>query len=134
MRSHRFQAILALAALFACALVAVGCGDDDDSTTSSAATTTTTTAGESAEQSIDAAVQSCSDEAQQLGGAAGTALSSACTSVGSSAKQALSEGGEQAKKALAQAESSCKSSASQLPSSQAQDALTKLCNAISAAE
>ena len=124
----RFHAVAALTALFVCALIAAGCGDDDDETT------TTTSAGESAQQSVDAAVKSCSDEAQQLGGAAGTALGSACTSVGNTAKQALSSGGEQAQQALSKAESSCKSAVGQLPSGQAQDALSKLCDAIASAE
>jgi hypothetical protein len=127
MRGHRSQIIGGLLTLFACALVAAGCGDDDD-------TTTTTSAEGGAESTIDAAVHSCSDEAQQLGGAAGTALGSACTSVGNAAKQALSSGGADVKQALSQAESSCKSAVGQLPSGQAQDALSKLCDAISSAE
>ena len=65
MGGHRFYAIAALTALFVCALIAAGCGDDDDETT------TTTSAGENAQQTVDAAVTSCTDEAQQLGGAAG---------------------------------------------------------------
>jgi len=124
---HRFSAITALTALFVCALIAAGCGDDDE-------TTTTTSAGESAQQSIDAAVQSCSDQAQQLGGSAGTAVETACTSVGETAKQALSAGGEQVQQALSQAESSCKSAVGQLPSGQAQDALSNLCDAIASTE
>ncbi len=127
MRGHRFHAIAGLTALFVCALIAAGCGDDDE-------TTTTTSAGGSAQQTVDTAVKSCSDEADQLGGAAGTALKSACTSVGNTAEQALSSGGEQVKQALSQAESSCKSAVGQLPSGQAQDALSKLCNAIASAE
>ena len=63
-----------------------------------------------------------------------TALASACTSVGSAAKQALSSGSEDVKQALSQAESSCKSAVSQLPSGQAQDALSKLCDSIASAE
>ena len=54
-------------ALFVCALIAAGCGGDDDETT------TTTSAGTAAKQKVDAAVTSCSDEAQQLGGTEGTA-------------------------------------------------------------
>ena len=50
------------------------------------------------------------------------------------AKQAISEGGENAQQALAEAEKTCKSSVSQLPAGQAQAALTRLCDAISAAE
>ena len=126
MQGHRSPLVAALT-LFVCALIAAGCGDDDDETT------TTTSAGDAAEEKIDAAVKSCSDEAQQLGGAAGTALGSACTSVGNTAKQALSSAGSDVKKALSQAESSCKSAVGNLPSGQAQDALSKLCDAISSA-
>jgi hypothetical protein len=128
MRRHHFHAIAALMALSVCALIAAGCGGDDDETT------TTTSPEASAEQRVDAAVKSCSDEAQQLGGTAGTALEGACTSVGDTAKQALSTGGEDVKQALSKAERSCKSAVGQLPSGQAQDALTKLCNAIASAE
>ena len=84
MRRHHFHVIVALMALFVCALIAA-CGGDDDETT----TTTSPEAG--AKQRVDAAVKSCSDEAQQLGGAAGTALESACTLVGDTANQALSK-------------------------------------------
>ena len=128
MPRHRFHAIAALMALFVCALIAAGCGGDDDETT------TTTSPEASAEQRVDAAVKSCSDEAQQLGGAAGTALGSACTSVGTSVKQALSSGGENVKQALSSAASSCRSAVQQLPSGQAQDALTKLCDSVASAE
>ncbi len=127
MRGHRWHGTAGLTALFVCALIAAGCGDDDE-------TTTTTSGGGSAEQNIDAAVKSCNDEAQQLGGAAGTALGSACTSVGNTAKQALSSGSSDVRQALSQAESSCKSAVSTLPSGQAQDSLSKLCDAISSAE
>ena len=120
MRGHRSYAAAALTALFACALIAAGCGDDEE-------TTTTTSVGENAQQTVDAAVTSCTDEANQLGGAAGTALEGACTAVGGEAKQAISEGGENVEQALAKAESSCKSSVGQLPAGQAQDALSKLC-------
>jgi hypothetical protein len=126
MRGHRFRAIAALTALFVCALIAAGCGDDEE-------TTTTTSPGESAQQSVDAAVTSCTDEAQQLGGAAGTALEGACTAVGTEANQAISAGGENVQQALSKAERSCKSAVGQLPSGQAQDALSNLCNAISSA-
>jgi len=129
MQRHRWQVIAGLT-LCVCALIAAGCGDDDETTSS----TTTSGSSSDAEQSIDAAVKSCSDEAEKLGGTAGTALSSACTSVGSAAKQAASEGGSKAEAALAKAESTCKSAVSDLPSGQAQDALSKLCDAISSAE
>jgi hypothetical protein len=126
MRGHRFHAAAALTALIACALIAAGCGDDDE--------TTTTTVGENAQQTVDTAVASCTDEANQLGGAAGTALEGACTAVGDEANQAISEGGENVEQALAKAEDTCKSSVNQLPAGQAQDALTQLCTAISSAE
>jgi hypothetical protein len=131
MRRPRFDVILGLTMLFACALIAAGCGGDDDD---DEATTTNTSATAAAEEKVDAAVQSCSDEAQQLGGTAGTALESACTSVGDTANETLSTGGGDVKQALSQAESSCKSAVAQLPSGQAQDELTKLCDAIASAE
>ena len=121
MRAHGFHAIATLTALFVCALVAAGCGDDE---------TTTTSAGENAQQTVGKAVDSCTAKAQQLGGVAGTALDGACTEVGTEANQALTEGGE----TLSDAEKTCTSSVSQLPAGQAQDALTQLCDAISAAE
>ena len=77
---------------------------------------------------------SCTDEAQQLGGAAGTALEGACTAVGTEANQAIDAGGENVEQALSNAEKSCKSAVNQLPSGQAQDALTQLCDAIASAE
>jgi hypothetical protein len=119
MRRDRLFEIAAIATLLVCALLIAGCGGDDDETT---ATT-----------KIDTAVQSCSDQAQQLGGAAGTALASACTSVGDTAKQALSTGGEQATQALSEAATSCESAVGQLPAGQAQDALSSLCDAIKSA-
>ena len=126
MREHHFHAGVGLIAVFACGLITVGCGDDES-------TSTSTSAGENATQSVDAAVKSCTDEAQQLGGVAGTALDGACTSVGAAANQALTTAGASAQQALAQAASSCKSSVGQLPKGQAQDALTQLCDAIEAA-
>ena len=132
MRRDRLFAIAAIATLLACALPIAGCGGDDDETTA-AATTTSTSSDASAQERIDTAVQSCSDQAQQLGGAAGTALASACTSVGNEAKQALSTGGEQVEQALSEAASSCESTVGQLPEGQAQDALSSLCEAIKSA-
>ena len=126
MRSRRL-AIVGIAALCACALIAAGCGDDE--TTSS----TSTSAGDGAKQTVDAAVKSCSDEAQQLGGVAGTALAGACSSVGTAANQALSAAGANAQQALSQAASSCRSAVGQLPNGQAQDALKQLCDAIAGA-
>jgi hypothetical protein len=125
----RLFAIAAIATLLVCALLIAGCGGDDETTT----TTTSTSPGASAQANIDTAVQSCSDQAQQLGGAAGTALASACTSVGNEAKQAVSTGGEQAQQALTQAASSCESAVGQLPAGQAQNALSSLCDAIKSA-
>ena len=128
MRGHRWHAIAGLTALFVCALIAAGCGDDDD-------TTTATSGGGNAEQNIDAAVKSCNDEAQQLEGAAGTALGSACTTVGNAAKQALSSGSsEEVDQALLETESACNDEVGTLPSSQAQNSLSKLCDAISNAQ
>ena len=111
-----------------CALLAGGCGDDDDDAA------TTTSAAANAEQTVESAVQSCTDQAQQLGGSAGTALTAACTTVGDTTKKALSSGSENVKQALSQAESSCKSAVGQLPSGEAQSALSKLCSSIASAE
>jgi hypothetical protein len=129
MRRERLFAIAAIATLLVCALSIAGCGDDDDEAT----TTTSTSSVASAQTNIDSAVQSCSDQAQQLGGAAGTALESTCTSVGDKAKEALSTGGEQVEQALSQAASSCESAVGQLPAGEAQDALSNLCDAIKSA-
>ena len=101
MRRHRFHLAIGLIALFAGALIAAGCGGDDSTSTSTSLTSTSV--GENATQSVDAAVKSCTDEAQQLGGVAGTALDGACTSVGTAATQAVAAGGDQAQQALAQA-------------------------------
>ena len=125
MKQHRSLAIAGVVGILVCLLLAAGCGDDDE--------TTTTTGGSSAEQSVDSAVSSCTDSAQQLGGAVGTALDAACKSVGDTAKQAASEGGEKAQQALSSAAKSCRSAVGSLPSGQAQDALSKLCDAISSA-
>ena len=132
MRGARFLATAVIATLLVGALAMAGCGDDDDGTTTTTTSTSTSSAA-SAEKKIDTAVQSCSDQAQQLGGAAGTALASACTSVGDTTKQALSTGGEQVTQALSQAARSCESAVGQLPSGQAQDALSSLCDAIKSA-
>ena len=131
MRGHRLYAIAGLAALFACALIAAGCGDDDSTSASTEATTSTSDG--SASEKVDAAVKSCSDTAGQIQPeAAGSALAAACTTVGDNAKQALSEGGDQVDQALAQVASSCKSSVGQLPDGDAQSALSDLCDAIAA--
>ena len=84
-------------------------------------------------QSVETAVASCNDEAQQLGGVAGPALEGACTSVGKAATQAIDAGGENAEQALSQAAKSCRSAVGELPAGQAQDALSQLCTAIAGA-
>ena len=127
MRGDRLVALAVIATLLVSGLAVAGCGDDDETTS------TTTSSDASAQQKIDAAVKSCSDQAQQLGGSAGTALASACTSVGDTSKQALSSGGEQVDQALSQAAKSCESAVGQLPSGQAQAALSSLCDAIKSA-
>lgn len=127
MRGLRISGILAVVA---CALLAAGCGDDDDSSTS----TSTSSSASSAEQSVDSAVKSCTDQAKQIGGSAGTALEASCTSIGDTAKKALSSGSESAQKALSSAASSCKSAVGQLPQGDAQKALSSLCDALASAE
>jgi hypothetical protein len=117
----------ALVALITCALLAAGCGGGSDTTNE------TTSVGANAQQKIDSAVNSCTQEAQQVGGSAGSSLEGACQLVGASAKQAVQSGGAKAKQALSQAADSCRSAVSQLPSNQAQDALKQLCDAIDAA-
>ena len=97
MRGRRLV-VVGLAALFACALIAAGCGDDETTTS----TSTSTSAEESSKQTVDAAVKSCSDTAQQLGGVAGTALGGACTSVGTAANQALSTAGDERRRGALQ--------------------------------
>jgi hypothetical protein len=128
MRRHHFSTIVALAAVSVVAFTAVGCGDDDTT-----AASTTTSIGEDATQSVNAAVASCNDEAQQLGGVAGTALQGACTAVGDTATQAISAGGENVAQALSQAAETCRKSVADLPAGQAQNALSQLCDAVDAA-
>jgi hypothetical protein len=113
-------------ALAACGLIAVGCGDDSSTSTTSSSTDA------SAPDKIDAAVDSCVSKAQDLGGAAGSTLSTACTSIGETVKQALSAGGDQVDAALAQASKNCDTVISQLPEGDAQDALSEMCDAIGA--
>ena len=127
MPRDRLFAIAAM--LLVCALPIAGCGGDDDETT----TPTSTSAVASANKKIDTAVQSCSDQAQQLADIEGNALASACTKAGDKAKLALSTGGEQVEQALSQAASECESAVGQLPAGQAQDALSSLCEAIKSA-
>ena len=126
MKSMRGHRPYATAALVVCALLAAGCGDNNE-------TTSTTSAVKSEQQSVDAAIKSCNDEAKQLGGAAGTALASACTSVGNTATQVFNAGGEDVDQALSDAAGSCKNQVGQLPSGQAQNALSNLCDAMATA-
>lgn len=128
MQKHRWYARAGLTALFVCALVAAGCGGGNDTTT-----TTSTGANPNAQQRVDAAIKSCNDQAQQLGGSAGTALDNACTFVGAGAKQALASGSENVKQALSKLAKNCRSAVGQLPKGQAQDAFSKLCDAIASA-
>ena len=132
MRRTRLFSIAGLAALAACALIAAGCGDDDDDSTSSTASTSTS-AEAGAEQKIDSAVQSCTDAASGLSEAGAAGLTAACTTAGANAKQALSSGSADAKQALSDAATSCKSKVAALPAGQAQDELTKVCDAIAGA-
>jgi hypothetical protein len=104
-----------------------GCGGDNGSKT----TTTSPTA--SAQQKVDSAISSCSNEAQQIGGTAGTALDGVCTSVGNAAKQTLASGGENVKQALSEAAKNCRSALDQVPSGRAQDAFSQFCDAIASA-
>ncbi len=129
MRGNRWYSAAGLIALCTGALIVVGCGGGGSDTTAA-----TTSPGANAQQRIDSAVQSCNQQASQLGGTAATTLQGACKLVGTSAKQALKQGGANLKQGLSQAASSCRSAVGQLPSKQAQDALSSLCDAIAAAE
>jgi hypothetical protein len=117
----------ALAVGLTLALGAVACGGDDDDATTPA------TSDQSAEQRIDSAVQACADSAQNLGGATGSALETACQQVGEGAKQDLSSAGADVRKALSEAAATCRKSANKLPSGDAQNALSSLCDAIKSA-
>jgi acetyl-CoA acetyltransferase len=125
--NDRSRAVVGLMALLACGLIAAGCGDDDE-------TTTTTPVADNAQQEVDSAVQSCVDQAGELGATAAAALEAACTTTGDTVNAALSSGGEDVQQALADAESSCKSAISDLPPGEAQDAFSALCDAIASAE
>jgi hypothetical protein len=120
---------VALAALLASGLLVTGCGGDDDDATTPA----TTTSDQSAEQRIDSAVQSCTDSAQNLGGATGSALQTACQQVGQAAKQDLSSAGADVRKTLSETAATCRKAVKRLPSGDAQDALSSLCDAIKSA-
>lgn len=128
MQKHRWYARAGLTALFVCALVAAGCGGGNDTTT-----TTSTGANPNAQQRVDAAIKSCNDQAHQLGGTAGTALARACTYVGTGTKQTLASGSENVKQVLTKLAKNCRSAVGQLPKGQAQDAFSKLCDAIASA-
>jgi hypothetical protein len=132
MRGKSRYAITALVAIMGFALIAAGCGGGDDTTAETTAETTSASAG--AQQRVDEAVQSCNQEAEQLGGTAAVTLQGACKLVGTSAQQALKQGGAKAQQALSQAASSCRTAVGQLPSTEAQDALKNVCDAIAGAE
>jgi hypothetical protein len=127
MRGHRLYLIAGLLALALCAVVAVGCGGGSD-------TTAETTPGANAQAKVDAAVQSCDQKAEQLGGSVATTLQGACKLVGTAADQALQQGGSAAKQGLSQAAANCRNAIGQVPSKQAKDALSSLCDAIGAAQ
>jgi hypothetical protein len=130
MRGHRLYETAGPAALVACALIAAGCGGGGDDST-----TTTTSVAASPQQTVDSAVNSCTKEAQQLGGAAGTSLDNACTYLGTGASQALSGENANVKQVLSNAVSRCRKAVGQLPSEgTAQAALSKLCDAIASAQ
>ncbi len=116
-----------VAALFVCALIAAGCGDEDE-------TTTTTSVGENAQQTVDEALASCTDAAQQIGGTAGTKVEGACTYLASAAKQVLSGASENVSEGLSGVAKNCRKAVDQLPSGQAQDALSQFCDAVASAE
>ena len=114
--------ILALTALLACGLIAVGCGDDDSSSTSTAATSTTSggsssdtsgstpedvlaacqdaiagspaeAAGEAGCQAAANAFKQCSDQAQAAGNStAAEAAVKACQETADAAVKALQSG------------------------------------------
>jgi hypothetical protein len=116
------------------ALAIGGCGGGDDTTAASTSTTTssaaTTTTGN---EKIDAALASCTDKADQIGGSAGTNLKDACGFVAAAANQILSSAGENASEAISGVADNCRSAVGQLPSGQAQDALSQFCDAIASA-
>jgi hypothetical protein len=118
-----------LTVLFICPLMAAGCGGGGGSST-----TTPTSTGGNAQQSVDAAIKSCSDQAQQLSGFPKTALASACTAIGHAAKKAVSKSSKTRKQALSNAALSCRDAVKQLPAGQARAGLSKLCDAIASAE
>ena len=128
MRGHRWYATVGFTALFAFALIATGCGGGGGDSTA-----TTTSPNASAQQELDSAIKSCHNEAQQLGGTAGTTLDNTCTFVGTGAQQALSSGSANAKQELSSVASGCRKAVGQLPPGQAQDALSKVCDAIASA-
>ncbi|MGB2851061.1 MAG: hypothetical protein WBC01_05275 [Solirubrobacterales bacterium] len=132
MRIGPTRVAVGLAALLSIGVIAAGCGSDD-STTSTASSTTSTSATDSVDQAVDSAVQSCSEAAQNLGGSTGTAVEAACKSVGSAFQQDLSTAGDDVDQAISEAAQSCKQTVNQLPSGDAQDALSSLCDAIDSA-
>ena len=127
MQKHRWYAHAGLTALFVCALVAAGCGGGNDTTT------TTSAQQRNAQQKVDAAIKSCNDQAHQLGGTAGTALANACSYVGTGAKAIASGGSGNVKQGLSNLANGCRSAVGNLPKGQAQDALSKFCDAVASA-
>ncbi len=127
MRGARRLGFVGLTALFVCALVAAGCGSSNNDKS------TSTSASASATAKVDSAVQSCTTQADQLGGAVGAGLKTTCTTAGTTAKQAISSGSSNVKQALSQAATSCNASVAKVPAGQAKTALTNLCQAIASA-
>ena len=111
-----------LAALLTVGLIAAGCGGDDSTTSSS-----------SAKQTVDSAVSTCTDSAQDIGGSAGTAVEGACKAAGSSFQSDLDAAGGDVDKAVSKASKSCNQAAGKLPSGDAQDTVSSLCDAIDSA-
>jgi hypothetical protein len=112
-----------LTALFVCTLIAAGCGGG---------TSTTTSTGGNAQQSVPAAIKSCIDQAQRLAGAERAGLAGACTALGHPAEQALSS--KNRKQAISNAALACRNAIEHFVSQQAQDTLSKLCDAIASAK
>jgi hypothetical protein len=122
---HRVPSIIAVFL----GLVVVGCGGGGGNST-----TTTTSTGGTAQQSVPAAIKSCIDQAHELGGTEGASLAEGCTALGHAAKKAVSKVGKQRKQALSNAALACRSGVKQFASRQAQDTLSKLCDAIASAK
>jgi hypothetical protein len=122
----RSAVLLAIAVLAGAVFLAAGCGSDDGTTTSESESA-------SAKQTVNSAVSSCEQSAEQIGGAIGSTTKAACQAVGKIADQDLSMAGDDASKAISDAAASCKTQADKLPSGQAKDTVSQLCDSISAA-